>query len=253
MGSDGDAIEAKLAKFKDFIVRDLGRKDSTAESYVEYVRSAGVKQNPPTKDPFALVCDDSAMAAALAAVDGYSNLKTGLRTLYLYVHKRKYGRPLTSSQGDAAASKADASWGEIPSELKEQMNDLELRLMESMNTTWNSMIQILLVLVSVVPGILLGTPLCPWMLMSLGVSLLIGVVGLFAASVVIRRPQRRLEELFRYGESLARGEETADRFSPSVNTCAEAVCAYITIGALVLASSLALAVMVGKVFANLSR
>lgn len=217
--------EAEVESFEDFrlfVISILGLSVGTAESYVSYVRGVCKLVGKRARE---IVASTNAMRDAIDLIGRDSGLKntrrnyvSGLKAFWRYCNGYEYGASNVCENGGRP---------DVAFDVREQLNDLELRVSDSDATFWNRIMDVALLSMTIVPTLLtLGgiKAVVRWFLLA---AMIFGVAGVFALIPILRRPIRQNTDLYQYGKKLIRGEVSGFEFSPEETTARERVCMHI--------------------------
>lgn len=206
---------------------DRNLKPETVECYAKnYLPRVLELLNAP--DARRLVQTDEAMNKALAGLDGYcgkgyarktiGNYKSALYAFYFYLRGVRYQKhSRTREKSQCLDGSADMSW-----KIREQLNDIELRLYASGDAFWRMIFSVgalsVTIACSVAPVISNGNDgecgfrSCAFML---------GLVGLIALVPVLLRHRRQLKEIQEQGIRLSAGDPIESVIVPRECTALE--------------------------------
>lgn len=206
-------------EFVDYVVSILGLKESTARSYDKYVLTA---QEILGDAPEEIVKSDESMRRACArlverglAGKTVANVISGLKAYFKFKNGCAYSERGNSNR-DSACETPD-----VPYELLEQQNELELKLQEREDSFMGRIFGIALLVLTIVPALVVGQKLPKEILLGFKCALVSGAIGTACLIPAIRRSSRQLKEVVEYGKRIRSGAVTNREFSPSEKTFAE--------------------------------
>ena len=204
--------------FYQYLIDVMGLREGSAKSYLSYL--AGVEKGIG-KPADELVRTDEMMGAAIARLreeeprKTVANQMSGLRAYYQF----KNGRPFKGVCADAKMSECDKDErGDLPFEIRQQLNDLEIRMYDQQDAFWRQMFQLAVAVLTVIPSLVLGKELSLISKRLFVLSMIIGVVGLNLMFPLLRRPFRQTKEIYEHGRKIMAGEETRLEILPGLAT-----------------------------------
>lgn len=132
---------------------------------------------------------------------------------------------------------------DIPHELMEQQNALELRLQEREDAFWGRFFEVALLVITIVPTLVTGREQSRDVLLWVKGALIFGGVGIVSMFYVLRRSSRQLKELLDYGKRICAGEKICMEFHPRHKTMIEHLCTIL--------ASLSLGLSLACIFASI--
>ena len=208
--------------FRLYLISVMGLSEGSATSYDAYV-SGVEKLLGKTAD--AIVASDKEMQAAITQLRKHnpkntaSNYMSGLRAYYRFKNGKEFG--------SKDARKRD---NDIPFEVRWRMTDLKYRCYESENRLWQQLFQLGVAILLIMPTLVLSrTKDMPLISVQLFVcALSSGIIGLFFAFILLRRPARHAREIKEHECKFALGEETCLESEIVQTTPFELICQWVS-------------------------
>lgn len=209
-------------KFGLFARSVIGLSEGSAESYVSYVNGAA---RVVGCDADAIVRSKEDMQSALSHLavaklnDGTrGNYITGIKAYYRFLNNCEYDDQV-SDPGVVSRPARN-----IPFELRNQLNELELRASDQSAAFWHKIVDVSVIVFTAVPAILAVKGVTHWAFLCSCSAMILGLVGACVLIPVLHRPVRQADELYAYGKKFAEGSVSAYEFSPESKTPCEKAC-----------------------------
>jgi len=222
--SKGDykLLDVQREKFELFARSVIGLSEGSAESYVSYVNGAvrvvGCDADSIVRSKEEMQSALSQLAVAKLNDGTRGNYITGIKAYYRFVNNCEHDDQV-SDPGVVSRSARN-----IPFELRNQLNELELRASDQSAAFWHKIIDVSVIVFTAVPAILAVKGVTHGAFLCSCAAMILGLVGAGVLIPVLRRPIRQADELYAYGKRFAEGSVSAYEFSPESKTRCEKVC-----------------------------
>ena len=114
--------------------------------------------------------------------------------------------------------------GDIPFEIKQQLNDLEFKMYERQDAFWCQIFQLAVAVLLVIPTLMMGESLTSIAKAFFLGAMIMGSVGIACMFPLLRRPFRQTKEIYDHGKKIMEGEETRLEITPIPSTRRELLC-----------------------------
>jgi len=235
--------------FRQYLMAVMGLSEASAKSYDAYV-SGVEKLLDKTAD--AIVSSEEEMQAAITQLRKHepkntgSNYMSGLRAYYRFKNGQSFQKRKRDgySCDNAESPVEDSVTGDMPFEIRKQLNELEFRMFDRQDALWRQMFQLAVAGLLVLPPLIAGDG-CPlfsrWLFFG---AIAIGAIGLGFMIPILKRPFRQTSEIYEHGRKVLSGEETRLEIRPPMSNKMEELCQRLSV-VLLLLSLVMLLVSVG--------
>ena len=234
-----DKQNAVREDFRLYLISVMGLSEVSAKSYDAYV-SGVEKLLGKTAD--AIVASDEEMQAAITQLRKHeqkntsSNYMSGLRAYYRFKKGQSFNarKRDVHSCGNVGSLVEDSATGDMPYEIRKQLNELELHMFDRQDALWRQVFQLAVAVLLVLPPLIAGSgcPLCSrWLFFG---AITIGAIGLGFMIPILKRPFRQITEIYEHGRKVLAGEETRLEIRPILSNTMETRSQRLSVGLLLL-------------------
>ena len=221
----GKVHQDSREEFRRYLIDVMGLTDGSAQSYCSYLPRIENTLSGKTVDE--IVSTDDEMQKAIMVLRDYepkktaANLKSGLRAYYSFKNGSPYEEVHTERPvGESRSLKS----GDMPFEIRQQLNDLEFKMYERQDEFWCRIFQLAVAVLLVVPALMMGDKLTHIVKLFFLMSMVFGSVGLVCMFPLLRRPFRQTKDIYEHGRKILEGEETRLEMNPIQSTGLERSC-----------------------------
>lgn len=221
-----------LKAFKSYVRMALDVSERTADCYASYVRGACRILNRNLSE---IVCDEGSLLRAIQDLNvldkrgmHISKYATGLRVYF------RFHQACGKHVGENTIEDDIACGGGWPGELMKELNECELRARDKEAAFWHRIFDIVILILTIVPAILVSSPLAVAGGTKLFFSMAIGFASLGLSIPVLWRPIRLSHEIWEHGKKLCDGEASSMECNPTPVTMFERVCIWVAGSGIVL-------------------
>ena len=235
--------------FRLYLISVMGLSEVSAKSYDAYV-SGVEKLLGKTAD--AIVASDEEMQAAITQLRKHeqkntsSNYMSGLRAYYRFKKGQSFNarKRDVHSCGNVGSLVEDSATGDMPYEIRKQLNELEFRMFDRQDALWRQVFQLAVAVLLALPPLIVGRGCSLFSRCLFFVAIAIGSVGLGFMIPILKRPFRQISEIYEHGRNILAGEETRLEIRPPMSNKKESLCQILSV-MLLLLSLVMLLVSVG--------
>ena len=219
-------------EFRQYLIVVMGLTEASAKAYCYYVSHVEKIRQGVSVD--AIVASDDEMRKTITLLRKHepkkeaANFMSGLRAYYRFKNGKVFKEVPNDDVRKHSTVREDTRkeevTGDIPFEIKQQLNDLEFKMYERQDAFWCQIFQLAVAVLLVIPTLMMGESLTSIAKAFFLGAMIMGSVGIACMFPLLRRPFRQTKEIYDHGKKIMEGEETRLEITPIPSTRRELLC-----------------------------